>query len=89
MRLDGAQSREVRPAADRRYVSHRAPRHRELRIGKRAAPGQAWRTDVVAAYENVVVPAGTFKAFKLTSSDTLGNENVTWFSPQLGLFIRA
>jgi hypothetical protein len=35
-----------------------------------------------------VVPAGTFKAFKVTSSDTLGNENVVWFSPELGLFLK-
>jgi hypothetical protein len=53
---------------------------------KRTIPYEV--TQVVAAYEDVVVPAGTFKAFKVTSSDTLGNENVTWFSSELGLFVK-
>lgn len=45
-------------------------------------------TQKVEAYEDVTVPAGTFKAFKVTSSDTLGNENVIWFSPELGIFVK-
>lgn len=43
---------------------------------------------VVEAYEDVTVPAGTVKAFRIRSSDTLGNEDRLWFSPQLGVFVR-
>lgn len=42
----------------------------------------------VEAYEDVTVPAGTFKVFKVTSSDTVGNENIAWFSPELGFFVK-
>jgi len=45
-------------------------------------------TSSVEAYEDVSVPAGTFKAFRVKSSDTLGNENITWFSPALGIFVK-
>jgi len=34
------------------------------------------------------VPAGTFKAFRVRSTDTLGNDNVVWFAPQLGIFVK-
>ena len=43
---------------------------------------------VVEAYEEVTVPAGTFKTFRVRSSDTLGNNNVVWYSPELGLFAK-
>lgn len=46
-------------------------------------------TQKVEAYEDVTVPAGTFKAFKISTSDTLGNENVNWFSPELGIFVKS
>jgi hypothetical protein len=39
----------------------------------------------VEAYEDVTVPAGTFKAFKISYSDTVGNEVVQWNIPELGL----
>jgi hypothetical protein len=42
----------------------------------------------VEAYEDVTVPAGTFKAFKVVTSDTLGSENINWFSPELGIFVK-
>jgi hypothetical protein len=45
------------------------------------------KTDV-EALEDVVVPAGTFKAFRVKTSDTLGNENTVWFSPELGIFVK-
>jgi hypothetical protein len=45
-------------------------------------------TNKIEAYEDVTVPAGTFKVFKISSSDTLGNENIAWFSPELGFFIK-
>jgi hypothetical protein len=39
----------------------------------------------VEAYEEVTVPAGTFKAFKISSSDNFGTEGVAWFVPELGI----
>jgi hypothetical protein len=42
----------------------------------------------VEAYEDVVGAAGTFKAFKVSSSDTLGTENVVWFSSELGIYVK-
>ena len=32
--------------------------------------------------------AGTFKAFRVTASDSLGNESVNWFSPDLRMFVK-
>lgn len=40
-------------------------------------------TWVVEAYEDVTVPAGTFKAFKVRYTDNIGNENISWFCPQV------
>jgi hypothetical protein len=42
----------------------------------------------VESYEDVTVPAGTFKAFKISYSDTIGNETVQWMSPELGIFVK-
>jgi hypothetical protein len=42
-------------------------------------------TGKVEAYEDVTLPAGTFKAFKISFSDTLGGEQTMWFIPELGL----
>lgn len=42
----------------------------------------------VEAYEDVTVPAGTFKAFRVRTESTLGEENVNWFVPELGLFAK-
>lgn len=39
----------------------------------------------VEAYEEVTVKAGTFKAFKVSSTDNFGNENIAWFVPELGI----
>jgi len=38
----------------------------------------------VEAYEDVTVPAGTFKAFKVSFSGTLGEEFLMWYIPELG-----
>ena len=46
------------------------------------------QTQKVEAYEDVTVPAGTFKAFKISSFNTLGNEDVYWYSPDLGIFVK-
>lgn len=42
----------------------------------------------VEAYEDVTVPAGTFKAFRVRSTDNLGNEEVNWYSPELSIFVK-
>lgn len=42
----------------------------------------------VEAYEDVVVPAGTIKAFRVATVDTMGNRNVQWFSPEHGIFVK-
>ncbi len=42
----------------------------------------------VEASEDVTVPAGTFKAFKVSTSTTLGTENIYWFSPELGIPVK-
>lgn len=46
----------------------------------------SWRVD---AYEDVTVPAGTFKSYKIVTSDTLGTEGVSWWSPALGVNVKA
>jgi hypothetical protein len=45
-------------------------------------------TGKVEAYEDVIVPAGAFKAFKIITSDTLGNESVSWFWPEFGIYVK-
>ena len=42
----------------------------------------------IEAYEEVTVSAGTFKSFKISTSDTIGNETVHWYSPELGIFVK-
>jgi len=45
-------------------------------------------TGKVEAYEDVTVPAGTFKAFRVHQTNTLGEEETNWLSPELGIFIK-
>jgi hypothetical protein len=45
-------------------------------------------TQKVEAYEDVKVPAGTFKAWKISTATSLGDENLVWFSPDHGIFIK-
>lgn len=45
-------------------------------------------TQKVEAYEDVTVPAGTFKTFRVSTSTSLGDENMVWFSPELGIFVK-
>lgn len=45
-------------------------------------------TQKVEGYEDVTVPAGTFKAFKISTATSLGDENLIWFSPELGIFVK-
>ena len=43
----------------------------------------------VEAYEDVTVPAGTFKAFRVRTTDNAGSDNLNWFSPELGIFVKS
>ena len=45
-------------------------------------------TGTVDAFEDVTVPAGTFKAFRVSTSDTLGINDTTWWSPELGIVLK-
>lgn len=62
-------------------------RHRvDNRLTGRAVDFEAiWR---VEAYEDVTVPAGTFKAHRIRYSDTMGNEDLYWSSPDTGGFVK-
>ncbi|HSH08009.1 MAG TPA: hypothetical protein VLA41_10140 [Burkholderiales bacterium] len=42
----------------------------------------------IEAHESVTAPAGTFDTFRIRASDNLGTESVTWYSPEIGLFIK-
>jgi len=42
----------------------------------------------VEAYEDVTVPAGTFKAFRITSSSTNGTEETQWLAPELHIWVK-
>jgi len=57
-----------------------------VHAAKRTIPYQV--TQKVEAYESVTVPAGTFHAFKISTSSTLGQEDVAWLSPDLGVYVK-
>ena len=42
----------------------------------------------VEAVEDVTVPAGTFRTFRVRSTDSLGNANLEWYSPDLKLWVK-
>ncbi len=42
----------------------------------------------IEAYEDLTVPAGTFKAWRVRTTDNLGNDNVQWYAPELGIFAK-
>jgi hypothetical protein len=42
----------------------------------------------VEAYEDVTVPAGTFKVFRISYIDTRGSDNMEYFIPDLGIFAK-
>lgn len=46
-------------------------------------------TQKFEAYENVTVPAGTFKAFRVKTDNSTGDDNVQWWSPEIGLFVKS
>lgn len=45
-------------------------------------------TQTVEGFEDVTVPAGTFKTFKISTVNSLGDDNMLWFSPELGIFVK-
>ena len=45
-------------------------------------------TMTVEAYEEVTVPAGTFKAFRVLYTDSLGVESVNWYSAEAGGWVK-
>ena len=54
---------------------------------KRSGPMQVIQK--VEAYEDVTVPAGTFKAFRISWSESIGNENTYWISPETGITVKS
>jgi len=42
----------------------------------------------IEAFEDVTVPAGTYKAWRVRTVDNQGNENLHWYAPALGIFIK-
>jgi hypothetical protein len=46
-------------------------------------------TQTVEAHEDVTVPAGTYKTFRVKTTSTLGDDNVQWWSPDLGIFVKS
>jgi len=55
--------------------------------GRSDTVGVSWK---VEAYEDVTVPAGTFKAFKLVSTPGMNNASyyTIWFAPDPGLVVK-
>ena len=43
----------------------------------------------VEAFEDVTVPAGTYKAYRVRSVNNVGEESVNWFQPELGIFVKS
>ena len=57
-----------------------------LHAQKRVVPfTSTWK---VEAYEDVTVPAGTFKAFRVSYRDTLGATGTSWINPDNGIFLK-
>lgn len=45
-------------------------------------------TMTVQAYEDVTVPAGTFKAFRILYTDSLGVESLSWYCPDAAAWVK-
>ena len=57
-----------------------------LHAQNRVIPFKAtWK---VEAYEDVTVPAGTFKAFRVAYEDTNGTQGTWWRDPESGIFVK-
>jgi hypothetical protein len=62
--------------------THRATDHANRRGAEYTG---TWK---VVAFEDVTVSAGTFKAYKVLYTDTLGNEDARWWSPETGVNVK-
>ena len=43
---------------------------------------------VVEAYEEVTVPAGTYKTFRIRATNNVGTDETFWYSPEHGIFVK-
>lgn len=43
----------------------------------------------IESYDKVTVKAGTFDAFKVVCATTIGNEEIYWTQPDMGVFVKA
>ncbi|MFC1877926.1 adenylate/guanylate cyclase domain-containing protein [Thermodesulfobacteriota bacterium] len=59
----------------------------EYLFNNKAMSGNISRTVVVKSFENVTVPAGTFKAFKIIAKHN-GKKDIYWYSPRLKLYTK-
>jgi len=59
----------------------------EYYLNSKVMSGNISRTVVVKSFENVTVPAGTFKAFKIIAKRK-GLKDTYWYSPKLKLYLK-
>jgi len=45
-------------------------------------------TQTVEAFEQITVPAGTYSTFRIKTVNSIGDENVQWWSPDTGIFMK-
>ena len=45
-------------------------------------------TQTIEAFEEITVPAGTYNTFRIRTVNSLGDENVQWWSPDTGIFMK-
>lgn len=70
---------EVGKAVTRQYTWKFPAQNRAVTVETKQA---------VEAYEDVTVPAGTFKAWRMRWTDSMGVDNTDWFSPDLRLLVK-
>lgn len=70
-------------------VGHASTGTYRMTIPGKEQPVPLQVTQKVESYEDVTVPAGTFKAFKISWSESTGNENIYWLSPELGIIVKS
>ena len=61
----------------------------QVTLPGRTEPMPLQITQKVEAYEDVTVPAGTFKTFRVSWSESTGVENTYWVSPELGITVKS
>ena len=45
-------------------------------------------TQTIEAFEEITVPAGTYRTFRVKTVNSMGDENVQWWSPDTGIFMK-